>query len=142
MKRFPEVFLDTSAWVAALNRRERAHAEALEAYEQLLNRGGRFLSSNLVLAEVHVLLLRHGGPRAALRFLEAVREDPAHEVVYVDRATEAAATDRWLRRFDDQPFSLADAVSFELMRQRKVGTALTLDRHFRVAGFEMLPRGA
>ena len=36
-------------------------------------------------------------------------------------------------------FSLADAVSFAVMKARKIREALTLDAHFGVAGFAMVP---
>jgi predicted nucleic acid-binding protein len=41
-------------------------------------------------------------------------------------------------RFEDQPFSLVDAVSFELMRREDVTSAFAFDHHFEVAGFELL----
>jgi hypothetical protein len=45
---------------------------------------------------------------------------------------------RWLDRFADQPFSLVDAVSFEVMRREKIDLAFAFDRHFEVAGFRLL----
>ena len=50
------------------------------------------------------------------------------------------AVDRWLRRFADQQLSMADAVSFEVMRERGIRQALALDEHFTLAGFELVPR--
>jgi len=48
----------------------------------------------------------------------------------------------WLERFDDQDFSLTDAVSFAVMTKRGIREALALDRHFCVAGFSVLPTTA
>lgn len=45
----------------------------------------------------------------------------------------------WLDRFHDQPFSLTDAVSFELMRRERVTHAFAFDPHFVTAGFELVP---
>jgi predicted nucleic acid-binding protein len=47
--------------------------------------------------------------------------------------------DRWLGRFTGQRLSLADAVSFEVMKERRLRHALALDTHFELAGFELLP---
>lgn len=44
----------------------------------------------------------------------------------------------WLERFRDQRFSLADAVSFEVMSQDGIEQAFAFDRGFRTVGFEML----
>ena len=62
-----------------------------------------------------------------------------HDVVFVDRDLERAATDRWLRKHRDQPLSLADAVSFEVMRSRRIRQALALDERFELAGFDRVP---
>lgn len=47
--------------------------------------------------------------------------------------------DVWMRRYRDQRLSLADAVSFEVMRSRRIRQALALDEHFVLAGFEVVP---
>jgi hypothetical protein len=52
---------------------------------------------------------------------------------------QAAALADWIRRFDDQPFTLTDAASFAVMRARRIRVAFTFDRHFGVAGFEVVP---
>ena len=135
----PAVFVDSSGWLAALSSREAQHREALEAYLRLADGGGPLVTTNLVVAETHALWSKAKGPSEGLRFLDSVHSDPVQEVVFVDRDLEARAIDRWLRSFRDQRFSLCDAVSFELMRQEGIRAALTLDKDFAVAGFEMVP---
>jgi predicted nucleic acid-binding protein len=133
-----EYFLDTSGWFAALSPREPKHRTALQAYREWIEAGDRVVTTNLVVAEMQILLSRFRGPVEGLRFLDSLYQDPAHDIVFVDRALEREAVDRWLRRFDDQPISLADAVSFEVMRTRRITRALALDRHFELAGFAIL----
>lgn len=132
-------FVDTSGWLAVVSARQARHAEAVEVYLRLVKEGTRLVTCNLVVAEMHALILRERDPVTAVRFLDQLRGDPAHEVMFVDRELEERAIDRWLRPFREQRFSLADAVSFELMRQEGIRTALALDHHFRVAGFETVP---
>jgi predicted nucleic acid-binding protein len=43
-----------------------------------------------------------------------------------------------LRARPDKTYSLCDAVSFVLMRERGVAEALTTDRHFEQEGFRRL----
>jgi predicted nucleic acid-binding protein len=52
---------------------------------------------------------------------------------------EAIARRDWIERYADQDFSLADAVSFAVMRERRIEEVLTLDHHFAAAGFRVLP---
>lgn len=133
------LFLDTSGWLAAISPREATHPSARAAYTEQVSSGGILVTTALVIAEMHVLLVRLRGPAAALRFLDGVAADPMHEVVDVDRDLRLAAIERWLRRFADHEFSLADAVSFEVMRRGKLRRALALDHHFAAAGYEVVP---
>ena len=97
------------------------------------------LPGELVVAEMHFLTVRHRGTEAGIRLLEELHRDPTHEVRYVDRELERGAIDRWLRPFPERSLSLADAVSFEIMRTEGIGTALALDSRFQTAGFRVLP---
>lgn len=51
----------------------------------------------------------------------------------------ACRTFGWIRGYEDQGFSLCDAVSFQVMRARRIKTAFALDHHFQIAGFRMVP---
>ncbi len=133
------ILLDTSAWLAALNPREEHHREARSAYEVLLVDRVPQLTTNLIVAEMHILVSRGQGPEAGLDFLDALHADPTHEVCYVDRDLELDAIDRWVRPYRGVPLSLADATAFELARRRGVERAFTLDAHFGLAGLERVP---
>lgn len=132
-------FLDTSGWFAALSPKEAHHKEARATYVSWIERGERLVTTNLVVAEMQILLSRFRGAAEGLRFLDSLYQDPTHEVVFVDRDLERAAVDRWLRRFGEQRLSLADAVSFEVMRMRRLRRVLALDAHFEAAGFVLSP---
>ncbi|HKT08431.1 MAG TPA: PIN domain-containing protein [Gemmatimonadaceae bacterium] len=133
------VFLDTSGWFAAVNRREYHHAQVVAAYADLVQRRVLLITTNLVVAEMHTLIVRHRGAEAGCALLDAIYADPAYRVIESTRVLESAATDRWLRPFQNQRFSLTDAVSFETMRSEGVDEALGLDHHFEVAGYRLLP---
>jgi len=65
---------------------------------------------------------------------------PPNDVVYSTEELERRAEASWLERYDDQTFSMTDALSFEVMVDRRIREALTLDHHFAVAGFTVVPR--
>lgn len=67
----------------------------------------------------------------------AQRTAPNVAAANTEYLEDAAITD-WLMRHADQPFSMVDAVSFAIMAERGTRAALTLDRHFAVAGYEMV----
>ena len=64
--------------------------------------------------------------------------DPMYEWRDVSAELVTAAVSAWLERFRDQRFSLADAVSFEVMSRDGLEQAFAFDRRSRTAGFEML----
>src|SRR5438445_676830 len=75
---------------------------------------------------------------AARTVVSALLDDPVYQWRDVPVALVRAAIAGWLERFRDQHFSLTDAVSFELMRQERLGAAFAFDTDFVTAGFELL----
>ena len=133
-----ELFIDTSAWFALADRRSADHIEVERALRKRLQQGTRIVTTNLIVAETHVLLLRRTSRTAALAFLTDIAVPPT-VVVSSTPALEDHARLDWLARYQDQAFSFTDAVSFAVMRDRSIREALTLDHHFSVAGFDAVP---
>lgn len=129
-----EFFVDTSAWYPILVTKHPDHIRLGAALRALIRDHRRVVTTNLVVAETHVLLLRRVGRQAALTFVRTVDESP-NIVVRSTRALESAAERDWLARYADKDFSFTDAVSFAVMADRGIHDALTLDHHFVVAGF-------
>lgn len=132
------VLLDSSGWVAAAVRGQTHHEAARTAYTSAVRQGYRIVVTPMVLGESHALFLRLLGRVHAAAALEGVLRDPTHVVVPVDEALVKSAVERWIVPYRDQQFSLCDAVSFEIMRQERITRALSLDRHFVTAGFDIV----
>ncbi len=64
-------------------------------------------------------------------------DNPDIETVWVDEQLHRKAMQLLVER-QDKTYSLCDAVSFVLMRQRSMTDALTTDRHFEQEGFVRL----
>lgn len=133
-----QVFVDASAWIAIADNSETHHQDAARTYSDLLNSQIILVTTGLVVAEAHILLRRRLGHRAAVTFLKSVNESPRIEIVYANARLEAEAK-KILHQYDDQDFSFADAVSFTLMQERGITQAFTLDQHFAIAGFTLVP---
>jgi len=133
-----EYFVDTSAWYPLLVASHADHERLAATVSTLIAQRRRSVTTNLVVAETHALILQREGRRAAHASLHAV-DRAAAVLVHSGPALEAVARRDWLERYTDQDFSLADAVSFAVMRERRIEDVLTLDRHFAVAGFRVLP---
>jgi predicted nucleic acid-binding protein len=132
------LFLDTAGWFAAVTPRGSGHAKARKVYSEAAKAGDRLVTTPLVIAEMHAMILRWANVRAGQDFLELALESGTHSVMEADAELLSAAVPRWITRFKDKPFSLCDALSFEIMRRERITRALTFDKHFSMAGFETL----
>jgi predicted nucleic acid-binding protein len=132
-----ELFVDTSAWYALSVPSVPQHRRVSDALRTRVKRGVRVVTTNLILAETHALLLRRTNRKIALAFVREVTRTPNIVVTSSPDLEEEAVS--WLERFDDQAFSLTDAVSFAVMSDRRINEALALDHHFSVAGFVLIP---
>lgn len=131
------VFVDTSAWLALADRRDKYHAAATAVYPQLLQQHPRLITTNLVIAESYALVRYRLGYEPGIRFLRSLRQSQRLVRLYTDDATELAA-EQLLEKYADQDFSLVDAVSFVVMRQQELIQVFAFDHHFQVMGFTLV----
>lgn len=132
------LFVDTGGWLAVLDPRDKYHRPAVAFYRAALKRYSRLVTTNLVVAETYIAVLRSAGHQKAVSFLDLIEQSTSVNCIWSDQKLEALARDI-LRRYADQDFSYTDAVSFALMEQRGLTEAFAFDHHFSVAGFNQLP---
>ena len=123
------VFVDTTAFFAIENQRDRHHAEALEARDELMSRGERLITSDYILDEVYTLIRMRVSHRTAVEFGESIQTS---RVVRVEPVTTGDLEAAWriFKRYDDKPFSFTDCTSFVLMERLRIRSAFTFDRNF------------
>ncbi len=133
-----KLFIDTGAFLARAIAADMHHASAVATWDALATSAVRLYSSEHVFDEALTLIGRRVGyPYAAqwgsvhlaskqIHWLFAARED-LHEAL------------RLMQKFADQSISFTDCLSFHFMRQMKITRAFTFDRHFRLAGFGVIP---
>ena len=94
------------------------------------------VTTSLVLAETHRLLLFRAGPRAARRVLDRLEAGTVLTIEFATAAHHPGALS-WLDRLPDQRISYTNAVSFAVMEVAGCSTAIGFDRDFLVAGFSL-----
>lgn len=82
------IFVDTSAWIALTDKSDKNHNRAASAYPSLLKTYKGLLTSNLVIAETHIIILNELGHDAAMDFLGKVKTSPRILKVYADEEIE------------------------------------------------------
>ena len=131
------VFVDTGAWLALADRRDKYHGAATAVYPQLLQQHPRLVTTNLVIAESYALIRYRLGHEPGIRFLRSLRQSQRLLHLYPDETVELAA-EQLLEKYADQDFSLVDAVSFVVMRQHELAQVFAFDHHFQVMGFTLV----
>lgn len=128
------MLLDTSGLLCLAHRREPQHDAASALYDEATVR----IVQSYVLDEFVALANARGLTRVSLiEFSGRIINDDEIEVVWVDETLHRQALDLLQARLD-KTYSLCDAVSFVIMRERGITDALTTDHHFEQEGFVRL----
>src|SRR5438309_3154153 len=115
------MLLDTSGLLACLDASESRHDKAVACYDSRASR----LTHNYVLAELVALAQARRLPREpVIRFAAQLAADQDIEMVWVDRVLHQQAMSLLTAQLD-KTYSLCDAVSFALMRNRGIQEALS-----------------
>jgi uncharacterized protein len=127
------VFADTFFFLALLNERDAAHANAMrfDATARPL------VTTAWVLTEVADASSSPENRPAFLELLDVLNGSPDARIL----GPTQELFDRGVRLFRQRPdkqWSLTDCISFEAMRDEEISDALTGDRHFEQAGFHAL----
>jgi predicted nucleic acid-binding protein len=120
-----EVFVDTGAFYAALNRKDEHHQEAVQLFTRAVEEEWQLVTSNFVVAETHALILTRLGRALATDWL---RDVPA----VIERVSEEdeSKAKRIIFGYRDKEFSYCDATSFAVMERMRIRDVMAFDPHF------------
>ncbi len=123
------VFIDTGAFYAALNKKDKHHRKTKEFFLNFPRKRLTLVTSNFVVAETHALLLNRVGREIASLWLQSIPttiiraseedEDKAKEIILLHK---------------DKDFSYCDALSFSIIERLSIKQVLSFGKHFRHYG--------
>ena len=128
-----ECYVDTSAFIAFLDRSDSYHA----LFKRLFSDPPRLSTSSLVIAEGHGWFLRRYDPMRAVQFLSFVDDLPVLTIQAFDIGALSKAA-RFARKFADQRITLADAHGLVLMQERRIAACWSTDRHLGLTGVPLV----
>ena len=132
------LFVDTAGWMACADAADPMHARCCAARDRALESGQPLVTTDYVADETLTLVRRRLGlPAAEAWWLQVDRSVRLRwERVDSDRFEKAR---RLFSQYRDKQFSFTDCTSFAVMRDLRLTDALTTDRHFSQAGFQVVP---
>ena len=134
--RVRRVFVDSSAYYAVTDARDRNHELALAISEQLVRARVQVFTTNFILAETHALILARRDRVTSANVLAEI-DDSTTIIVRVSASDERRPREI-IRQYDDKDFSLTDVMSFVVMQRLRIPVAFTFDRDFAQYGFQVL----
>jgi len=133
MARKTECYVDTSAFIAFLDRSDSFHA----LFRRLFSEPPPLVTSSLVVAEGHGWFLRRYDEHRAIQFLAFLDALPGVAIRGFD-AAELVKAARVVKRFSDQKLTLADAHGLAIMREMRIGSCWSTDRHLGLDGVPLV----
>ncbi len=128
-----EAYVDTGALIA--------FADASDSYHPLFRRlfaqPPPLITTTLVIAEGHGWFLRRFDAAKGLQFLAMIQAMRPLRICAIG-ATEQRAATAVLKRFSDQPLTLADALGLHVMAARNVRACWSTDRHLALTGVQLV----
>ena len=128
------VFADTSYYLALLSPGDVHHARAVELSRSLRP---TIVVTEFVLVELANALSRTDTRHCFVDLLTHIRSDSAVTIVPTSGELFDRGYQLYARR-PDKDWSLTDCTSFVVMEEAGLEEALTADRHFEQAGFQVL----
>lgn len=131
------VFVDTSGWLAIVNKSDELHALALRIKRMLTENKVSLTTTDFVVIEAANSLSRTPLRRLAIELVQFIRDSDDVEVERANPKVLDAAWDLYKSRTDKE-WSLTDCASFVVMKRNEIQDAFTNDHHFEQAGFNIL----
>ena len=131
-----DIFCDTSGFFALFNPRDPAYEKALKWMKQFEGRV-RIVTTEWIIGETCTLFVFRKKPHLVVSFLDYIERSTALLSVNPDDFLLASAK-KFIKQRSGEGYSFVDCISFCLMKERGIRQALTTDKHFQKAGFEVL----
>lgn len=132
------LFLDAGYLIAIEAGDDQHHQSAISHWRSLLENLPPIVTTIYIFDEVITFFSTRNRHDKAVEIGSNLLESNLIELVRID---EELFLEGWnlFQKYQDKTFSLTDCISFALMNERRISTALSFDKHFIQAGFKTLP---
>ena len=131
-----DAFVDTSFVVALVNKKDQHHSLALDLAERFAGPG--LVTTDAILLEIGNALSRNF-KRESVEIIEHFLTSDDVKVIHLHPPLFRKAFDLY-KSHSDKLWGLIDCVSFVVMKELAITDALSADKHFEQAGFNVLIR--
>ncbi|ODS34157.1 MAG: PIN domain protein [Candidatus Scalindua rubra] len=136
--------MDSWAWLALADKREKPYREASDLYLSLRNGGGKFFTTDYVLDETITRIFKKVTFSQASKYIQAIFKMVELDFLSLENINEDRFKKAWKLRqkYGDKPsISFTDLTSFVVMQELNIKKVFTGDEHFEHVnlGFKKVP---
>jgi uncharacterized protein len=131
------IFIDTSAIIALMNKKDQFHARAIDILAAITKGSSDLITTSHVFAETVTRIERKVSAKQAILAGNMIRNNDRIKIIIPQ---EGLIDNAWkiFQKYQDQGFSFVDCISFALMKELRLTKAFAFDKHFKIIGFETL----
>lgn len=130
------IFVDTSAFLAILNKEDNNNAGAAELLATFVETGKELFCTNYIIVESYALIQRRLGMEAIRDFQKEIL--PSIKIVWLGSEEHKQIVARFISD-NRRNLSFVDCSSFETLKRLGIKSVFTFDKHFREQGFDVIP---
>ncbi len=132
-----KIFVDTSAWLALYDKRDKYHRSAKEILIELKNKKLPLVTTDYIFDETVTYANRTYGYSFAVKVGEILRQSAVAQIAELDTEAKDAAWEIF-KKHGAMKLSFTDCTSFTFMRQKHLTRAFAFDDDFSKLGFKVL----
>jgi len=132
------LFIDTGYLIALEVADDQYHNVAFKHWQGLLKSPLHLVTTSYVFSEIVTFFNSHNYQSKAIEIGSRLISSPSIKFIHIDESLFYKGW-QYLKKHNDKSYSLTDCISFIIMTQLEIKTALSFDKHFMQAGFKKLP---
>jgi predicted nucleic acid-binding protein len=135
------IFVDTSAWDALADKKDKYHTNALRFRDNTVGKY-KLITSEYILDELYTLLLMNVGFLPTVNYkekLDILIAENVLDVIWIDHDLAKRAWDVFEQYNADKLWSFTDCTSYVVMKELDITEVFAFDHHFEQMGFIRLP---
>lgn len=133
-----ELFLDAGYLIALEASDDQYHSDAVEYWIDFRPAPVPLITTTFVFDEVVTFFNNRKNHSKAVELGNKLLQSEFVELIGVDEGLFARGWD-YFQNHTDKRYSLTDCISFVVIQDRTINSALTFDKHFTQAGFKKIP---
>lgn len=130
------IFIDTSAWIAIYDKKDKYHIKAKSILEKLKKHKKKLITTDYIFDETLTAANSGVGYNFAVKIGEIILNNTVAEIIDLEKEDKKEAWEIF-KKYGGMKLSFTDCTSFAFMKDRKIDYAFTFDEDFKKMGFKV-----